>query len=63
MQALKQLRKMKGETQKQFGEAIGANWRTVCMWENGHWMPPSKKLQEIAKHLGVEIGDLFKEVA
>lgn len=52
-QRLKQIRKSRGETQQQLGEAIGVVQQSVAAWELGTTYPALDTLVSIAKHYSV----------
>lgn len=56
---LAKIRKMKGLTQKEFGELISASQRMVAHYEKGTQPPPSDKLHLIAKALNVTADELL----
>lgn len=55
------LRKKKLLTQEQLGKAIGASKQMISNWERGDNMASQKYLDLLAKVLGVEVSDLYKE--
>lgn len=56
---IKRLRQEGKLTQSELANRMGVHQATISMWETGERRPPSDKLPELAKHLGVEVGDLF----
>ncbi len=52
------LRKKRGMTQEQLGQAVGVSAQAVCKWEKGG-MPDTDMLPIIAEKLGVTIDSLF----
>ena len=56
---LRELRKAKGLTMKELGEAIGVTESAVGLYENGRRKPDYEKLQLIARTLGCSIDELF----
>ena len=57
-----ELRKARGMTQRELAAALGVSCVAVAKWELGHCAPASSKLPDIARVLGVKVGELFKEV-
>lgn len=55
---LKELRKARGVTQVELGEAVGATSRTVARWEAEHVDMPFKTAVKIARFLDVSLEDL-----
>ena len=53
------LRKEKGLTQEQLGEALGVTNKTVSRWENGNYMPNVEMLSLLSKEFGVSINELI----
>lgn len=56
---LKELRKSKGETQKQVAEFLGLTERTFRQYEAGEVDPPSSKAIKLADHFDVSIDFLL----
>jgi transcriptional regulator with XRE-family HTH domain len=56
---LKVLRKRRGFTQGDLGEAIGSDQSTVQRWETGSRNPDLADINRLADALGVTAGDLF----
>ena len=53
------LRKERGLTQAQLGEALGVTNKTVSRWETGSYMPPVEMLQQLGELYGVSINELL----
>ncbi|WP_155962578.1 helix-turn-helix domain-containing protein [Streptococcus ruminantium] len=59
MNRLKELRKEKKQTQKEFAEDFGIALRTLQSWENGESQIKPDKAQALADHFGVSVGYLL----
>ena len=59
MLRLREIRKAKGLTMKELGEAIGVTESAIGLYENGRRKPDYIKLQRIAQTLGCSIEDLI----
>lgn len=46
-------RRLKGLTQKDLGEAIGASAAAISLWENGVRMPQPYRIPQLAAALGI----------
>lgn len=55
---LRELRRAKGMTMKELGEAIGVTESAIGLYENGRRKPNYEKLQLIARTLGCSIDEL-----
>lgn len=51
---LKELRKAKYKTIKEFADEIGIHYQQVAAWERGARSPDLFNIKKLAKHLGVE---------
>lgn len=60
-QRLRQLRKINGETQKEFAENFGRHYRTVQNWELGLSIPDVFTVEKLAKYYNVGIEELINE--
>ena len=60
MQALRTLRKQRGLTMKQLGEAVGAAESTISQYETGKRKPDYKTLIKLAEYLGVSTDYLLR---
>lgn len=60
---IKQLRDERGISQKDFGEMVGYNQRTVSFWEKGSVKPDLNALHQISKKTGKPIAWFFDESA
>lgn len=59
---IKEVRKKKGLSQREFGELIGdANKSLVSRWENGILLPNNSRQKLIAEIANVDISDFFEE--
>jgi len=58
-QKIQKCRLDKRLTQEQLGSFIGVGQSTIAMYENGHLMPPTKKILRLADVLDVPARDLF----
>jgi len=56
---IKALRKQRGLTQEQLGEAIGISFQAVSKWENGIALPDVTLVPALASYFGVTIDALF----
>lgn len=54
-----QLRKEKGITQSDLGDAIGVSNKTVSKWENGSFLPDVTMLKTIADYYGITTDELL----
>lgn len=52
MNRIRQLRKMKGLTQKQLGKMVGKTDASICLYETGYRKPPVPVAKKLAKTLG-----------
>ena len=59
---LELLRKLKGLTRKQLGDALGFTERSVGRWENGESEPVLSDLRKIAAYFDVSVAYLIGEV-
>lgn len=58
---LKEARKQAGLTARDVALAMGVSVQNVFNWENGSYLPPSKRLTAIAKLYGCTVDELLKE--
>ena len=58
---LRRLRKINGETQKEFAENFGRHYRTVQNWELGLAVPDVFTAMELAKYYNIGIKELINE--
>lgn len=56
---LKELRKQKGLTQKQFAEIVNVSNRTVSRWENGNNLPDLDILIEISDYYEIDLREIL----
>ncbi len=63
MDAVKELRRRKGWNQRDLAKASGVGQDTISSLESGRHEPRPSTLRKIAGALGVEIEELFEEVA
>ena len=56
---LKEARKWAGLTAKDVALSIGVTFQNVYNWENGSYLPPSKRLPELAKLYGCKVDELL----
>lgn len=59
MNRLKELRKEKKQTQKEFAKETGTPLRTLQSWENGESQIKPEKAQQLADYFGVSVGYLL----
>lgn len=59
MNRLKELRKEKKQTQKEFAKETGTPLRTLQSWENGESQIKPDKAQQLADYFGVSVGYLL----
>lgn len=60
--ALTLYRKKKSLTQIQLAFALNVDRTTISAWENGKFIPSSKKLPEIAQILECSVDDLYRNL-
>lgn len=53
------LRKERGLTQEQLGQAVGVTNKTVSRWETGNYLPPVEMLQAMSELYGVSINEIL----
>lgn len=58
---LKNLRKINGETQKEFAENFGRHYRTIQNWELGLSVPDVFTAEKLAKYYNMDIKELINE--
>lgn len=58
---LKEMRKRAGLTAKDVALAMGVSFQNVYNWENGSYLPPTKRLPEIAKLYGCTVDALLAD--
>lgn len=56
---LKEARKRAGLTARDVTFSLDVTFRNVYNWENGSYLPPAKRLQEIAKLYGCTVDKLL----
>ena len=56
---LKEARKRAGLTAKDVALSLGVTFQNVYNWENGSYLPPSKRLPELAKLYGCTVDELL----
>lgn len=56
---LKEARKRAGLTAKDVALSFGVTFQNVYNWENGSYLPPSKRLPELAKLYGCTVDELL----
>lgn len=59
MNNLKELRKLKGATQKDVGDYIGVSFQTYSRYEKGIFQPDHETLAKIAEYFGVSVDYLL----
>lgn len=62
MLRIEELRRARGMTQRELAAALGVSSMAVSKWELGRCAPATDKLPDLARVLGVKIGELFGEV-
>ncbi len=50
---IREIRRMRNETQQKLGHAIGVAQQSVAAWEGGRSMPNAESLLKIAEHYGI----------
>ena len=55
---LKRLRKINGETQREFAENFGRHYRTVQNWELDHSVPDVFTAMALAEYYGMDVEEL-----
>nr|DAZ36612.1 MAG TPA: helix-turn-helix domain protein [Caudoviricetes sp.] len=55
---LRRLRKINGETQKEFAENFGRHYRTIQNWELGLSVPDISTAMELAEYYNMSIEEL-----
>lgn len=58
---IKEIRKKKGLTQKQLGEALGVSYQTIAQWENNLRNPKHETLRKLAAALDLKWYELYPE--
>lgn len=53
------MRKLAGLTAKDVALSLGVTFQNVYNWENGSYLPPTKRLPEIAKLYGCTVDELL----
>lgn len=56
---LKEARRKAGLTAKDVALALGVTFQNVYNWESGSYLPPTKRLPELAKLYGCTVDDLL----
>lgn len=56
---LKEARKRAGLTAREAANALGVSIQNVFNWESGSYLPPTKRLPEIAKLYGCTVDELL----
>ena len=56
------MRKRAGLTAKDVALAMGVSFQNVYKWENGSYLPPTKRLPEIAKLYGCTVDELLADI-
>lgn len=56
---LKEARKRAGLTAKDVALSLGVTFQNVYNWENGSYLPPAKRLPELAKLYGCTVDELL----
>lgn len=56
---LKEMRKRAGLTAKDVALKMGVTFQNVYNWENGSYLPPAKRLPELAKLCGCTVDELL----
>ena len=56
---LKEIRKSKGETQKDLADFLGVSLRTVQNYESGKVTIPNAMIKKIGQHYNVSVTDIF----
>lgn len=56
---LKEARKRAKLTAKDVALSLGVTFQNVYNWENGSYLPPSKRLPELAKLYGCTVDELL----
>lgn len=58
---LKEARKRAGLTAREAALSLGVTFQNVYNWENGSYLPPTKRLPEIAKLYGCTVDELLRD--
>ena len=58
---LKEMRKQAGLTAKDVAMAMGVTIQNVFNWESGAYLPPTKRLPELASLYGCTVDDLLRD--
>ena len=61
MLRLRELRKLKGLSQKEIAQSLGVTQSLISAYEKGERVPPIKKLLRLADILGVTIEELLEK--
>lgn len=56
---LKEIRLELGLTQKEFGNRVGFDARTICNWEKSRNTPTIYVVKKISKEFNISLDDLF----
>lgn len=60
---LKEMRKRAGLTARDVALEMGVSFQNVYNWENGSYLPPTKRLPEIARLYGCTVDELLQDEA
>lgn len=58
---VRQLRKERGISVDELGEAVGKSGKTISAWEVGHGQPDADAMIKLCRRFGVGIADLYGE--
>ncbi|PNG91176.1 hypothetical protein SMF913_26641 [Streptomyces malaysiensis] len=60
---MRQIRRERGVTERKLAAAIGRDFTSISMYENGRSTPPGRRAGAIADLLGARMGDFVRTVA
>lgn len=58
---IKELRNKKGISQKELGEILGVDQRTVSVWEQNKFEPSDEMKKKLCDYFNIKISELFGE--
>jgi len=59
MEKIREMRLLRGFTQRELADKLSVRQPSVAMWETGASMPRADRLPALARALNCRIGDLF----
>jgi len=60
---IQQLRKEKGLTQKELGNAVGVSDKTISKWENSNSIPDTSMLPALCEALDISVNEFYLVVS